>query len=47
VYAVSSREMRYIHLSAGKLFFDYRVRFSPANLPELLCAAVGDNVSSY
>jgi hypothetical protein len=33
--------MRYIHLSAGKLFFGYRARFSPTNLPELLCAIVG------
>jgi hypothetical protein len=47
VYAASSREIRYIHLSVGKLFWGYHVRFSPANLPETLCVVVGADMSSY
>jgi hypothetical protein len=47
VYVASSREMRYIHLSAGKLFFGCRTRFSLANLPKLLCAVVGADVSTF
>jgi hypothetical protein len=45
--AASSREMRYIHLSTGKLFFGCRTHFSPANLPELLHAIVGSDISSF
>jgi hypothetical protein len=45
VYAASSREMRYIHLSGKK--FGCRARFSPANLPEPLRAVVGTDIPSF
>jgi hypothetical protein len=47
VYVVSSREIRYIQLFVGKPFFGCNAGFSTANLPKLLRAVVGADVSSY
>jgi hypothetical protein len=44
---MSSREMRYIQLSVGKVFFGCSTSFSPINLPKPLCVVVGADVSSY